>query len=61
MFAGQCGGPKTRLHGAGDGGENGGGWHEVETRFPAWRDERAWFHAEGRRLKARLRGLLAED
>ena len=36
-------------------------WHEVETRFPAWRDERAWFHAEGRRLKARLRGLLAED
>ena len=36
-------------------------WHEVEARFPAWRDERAWFHAEGRRLKARLRGLLAED
>nr|WP_298154740.1 SprT family zinc-dependent metalloprotease [uncultured Pseudoxanthomonas sp.] len=36
-------------------------WREVEARFPAWRDERAWFHAEGRRLKARLHGLLAED
>ena len=36
-------------------------WREVEARFPAWRDERAWFHAEGRRLKARLRRLLAGD
>ncbi len=35
-------------------------WREVEQRFPHWRDERAWFHAEGRRLKARLRDLLTE-
>ena len=34
-------------------------WQEVEARFPAWRDERAYFHAEGRRLKARLHRLLA--
>lgn len=34
-------------------------WHEVETRFPAWREERRYFHAEGRRLKAMLRALLA--
>ena len=34
-------------------------WREVEARFPTWRDERHYFHAEGRRLKARLRGLLA--
>lgn len=34
-------------------------WHEVETRFPAWREERAYFHREGRRLKATLRALLA--
>ena len=34
-------------------------WAEVEARFPTWRDERAWFNAEGRRLKARLRRLLA--
>lgn len=34
-------------------------WSEVERRFPAWREERAWFNAEGRRLKARLRRLLA--
>nr|WP_166210956.1 SprT family zinc-dependent metalloprotease [Lysobacter telluris] len=33
-------------------------WHEVETRFPAWRDERAYFHAHGRRLKSALRALL---
>ncbi len=33
-------------------------WREVEARFPAWRDERAYFHAEGRRLKGRLRALL---
>lgn len=34
-------------------------WSEVQRRFPAWREERAWFNAEGRRLKARLRRLLA--
>ncbi len=34
-------------------------WHEVEQRFPAWREERAYFHAEGRRLKAGLRALLS--
>ncbi len=33
-------------------------WHEVEARFPAWRDERAYFHREGRRLKATLHRLL---
>ena len=33
-------------------------WREVEQRFPAWRDEREYFHAEGRRLKASLRALL---
>src|SRR5690606_20025339 len=33
-------------------------WREVEQRFPAWREEREYFHREGRRLKARLRGLL---
>ncbi|HET7127227.1 MAG TPA: SprT family zinc-dependent metalloprotease [Lysobacter sp.] len=35
-------------------------WREVEARFPAWRDERDWFHAEGRRIKATLRALLAD-
>ena len=35
-------------------------WREVEQRFPAWRDERGYFHAEGRRLKARLHRLLAD-
>ena len=34
-------------------------WREVEARFPAWRDERSYFHAEGRALKARLHALLA--
>ena len=34
-------------------------WREVETRFPDWRDERSYFHAEGRALKARLHALLA--
>jgi predicted metal-dependent hydrolase len=33
-------------------------WHEVEARFPAWRAERDYFHAQGRRLKAQLRRLL---
>ena len=36
-------------------------WREVETRFPAWRDEREYFHAHGRRLKAGLRALLSTD
>ena len=35
-------------------------WREVEARCPAWRDERDYFHAEGRALKARLRRLLAD-
>lgn len=34
-------------------------WREVEARFPAWPDERVYFHAEGRRLKATLRALLS--
>ena len=33
-------------------------WREVESRFPAWKDERDYFHSEGRRLKATLRALL---
>ncbi|MCR6664013.1 MAG: M48 family metallopeptidase [Luteimonas sp.] len=33
-------------------------WREVEARFPAWKDERDYFHAEGRRLKATLHALL---
>lgn len=33
-------------------------WAEVEQRFPAWRQERDYFQAEGRRLKAMLRQLL---
>ncbi|MET0583109.1 MAG: SprT family zinc-dependent metalloprotease [Pseudoxanthomonas sp.] len=33
-------------------------WREVETRFPSWRGERDYFHAEGRKLKASLRALL---
>ncbi len=33
-------------------------WAEVEARFPAWRQERDYFHAEGRRLKAMLRQVL---
>ena len=32
-------------------------WREVEARFPQWRNERDYFHAEGRRLKASLRAL----
>ena len=34
-------------------------WREVEARFPRWREERAYFRAEGRRLKATLHALLA--
>jgi predicted metal-dependent hydrolase len=33
-------------------------WREVEQRFPDWRAERAYFHDEGRVLKAQLRALL---
>jgi predicted metal-dependent hydrolase len=33
-------------------------WREVESRFPAWHDERDWFHLHGRRTKAALRALL---
>src|SRR5690606_379481 len=33
-------------------------WQEVEARFPDWRDERDWFHAHGRQVKASLRTLL---
>ena len=33
-------------------------WHEVEARWPAWREERDYLHAEGRRLKSTLRALL---
>ncbi|WP_337052934.1 SprT family zinc-dependent metalloprotease [Pseudoxanthomonas sp. USHLN014] len=33
-------------------------WDEVERRFPDWRAERAYFHQEGRALKAQLRALL---
>ncbi|AKC86844.1 SprT family zinc-dependent metalloprotease [Pseudoxanthomonas suwonensis] len=33
-------------------------WREVEARFPAWREERDYFHREGRQLKGMLRALL---
>jgi len=33
-------------------------WREVEARCPHWRDQRDWFRAEGRRLKATLQTLL---
>ena len=33
-------------------------WREVEARFPTWRDERDYFRAQGRGLKATLRSLL---
>ena len=33
-------------------------WREVEARFPDWRAEREYFHAEGQRIKAILRALL---
>lgn len=32
-------------------------WREVERRCPHWRDERSYFHAHGRQLKATLRTL----
>lgn len=36
-------------------------WSEVEARCPHWREERDYFHEQGRRLKATLRSLLAGD
>ncbi|ENZ96594.1 metal-dependent hydrolase [Xanthomonas fragariae] len=36
-------------------------WAEVEQRFPAWRDERSYFHEHGRQLKAQLRRLLQAE
>ena len=36
-------------------------WAEVESRFPRWREERDYFHAHGRALKAMLRVQLASD
>ena len=33
-------------------------WAQVEARCPHWREERAYFREEGRRLKAALRTLL---
>ncbi|WP_454828154.1 YgjP family zinc-dependent metalloprotease [Pseudoxanthomonas wuyuanensis] len=36
-------------------------WHEVQTRFPAWQDERDYFHAEGRQLKSTLHRLLSAE
>lgn len=36
-------------------------WHEVELRFPGWRDERDYFHRHGRQLKAQLRRLQSAD
>lgn len=35
-------------------------WREVERHCPAWREQRRYFHAEGRRLKATLHRLLAK-
>lgn len=33
-------------------------WHEVEQRFPAWRDERDYLRQHGLQLKTRLQYLL---
>lgn len=35
-------------------------WREVEARCPHWRQERDYFHAEGRRIKAMLRALCGK-
>ena len=35
-------------------------WREVELRCPQWRDEREYFKAEGRQLKATLRALCGK-
>ncbi len=34
-------------------------WHEVEARSPLWREQRGYFHAHGRQLKAALRSLVS--
>lgn len=34
-------------------------WSEVQTRCPAWREDRDYLRSEGRRLKATLRALLS--
>ncbi|MCD7098601.1 SprT family zinc-dependent metalloprotease [Stenotrophomonas sp. MMGLT7] len=36
-------------------------WHEVEMRFPGWRQERDYFHQHGRQLKAQLRRLQSVE
>lgn len=36
-------------------------WREVEARCPDWRDQREYFRASGRGLKAGLRRLIAGD
>ncbi|MGH8082252.1 MAG: M48 family metallopeptidase [Lysobacter sp.] len=36
-------------------------WREVELRCPDWRDQREYFRASGRALKASLRRLIADD
>ncbi|WP_057916139.1 M48 family metallopeptidase [Lysobacter antibioticus] len=36
-------------------------WREVEARCPDWRDQREYFRASGRSLKAGLRRLIAAD
>ena len=33
-------------------------WREIEVRWPAWREQREYFRAEGRQLKSTLRALL---
>ena len=33
-------------------------WHEVERRFPRWRDQRDWFREHGRQLKAQMVALV---
>ncbi len=35
-------------------------WREVEARCPHWRDQRAYFRSEGRRLKATLHALCGK-
>lgn len=35
-------------------------WREVEARCPHWREEREYFHSEGRQLKATLRALCGK-
>ena len=35
-------------------------WREVEARCPHWREEREYFHGEGRQLKATLRALCGK-